>query len=81
MNYQRVLIGVAIGTAVAGLGILFFHPAGKKLRKKAVDIGLDAADKLIDLLRTTLPVEETEKVQTPEPERSRTRTSQVVTES
>ena len=78
MNYKRVLAGVAIGTAVAGIGILLFHPAGKKLRKKAVDIGLDAADKLIDLLRTTLPVEETEADQTAE--RTRRRANDFVTE-
>jgi gas vesicle protein len=52
MNYKRVLVGVAIGSAVAGLGFLMFHPSGKKIRRKAADIGLDAVDKLIDMMRS-----------------------------
>jgi len=55
MKYQRILIGAAIGTAVAGVGFLLFHPAGKKFRSKAADIGLEAADKFIDYLRTKTP--------------------------
>ena len=53
MNYQRILLGAVIGTAVVGAGFMLFHPAGKKIRKKAMDLGLEAADKLIDYVRTT----------------------------
>ena len=55
MNSQRILVGAAVGTALVGIGILFFHPSGKKFRKKAVDLGLDAADKLIEYMRTSTP--------------------------
>jgi gas vesicle protein len=51
MKTQRILIGAAVGTAIAGIGFLLFHPSGKKMRSKAVDLGLDAADKLIDYVR------------------------------
>ena len=51
MNYQRILIGAAVGTALAGVGFLLFHPSGKKFRSKAADLGLDAADKLIAYVR------------------------------
>jgi gas vesicle protein len=54
MNYQRLFVGIAIGSAVAGLGFLLFHPSGKKLRRRAADIGLDAADKIIDMLRSSV---------------------------
>ena len=53
MNYQRILLGAVIGTAVVGAGFMLFHPSGKKIRKKAMDLGLDAADKLIDYIRST----------------------------
>ena len=51
MNYQKILVGAAIGTAVAGVGFLLFHPSGKKFRSKAMDLSLDAADKLITYVR------------------------------
>ena len=57
---KRILIGVAVGTALAGVGFMLFHPSGRKIRKKAMDIGLDAADKLIDYIRTTIPDPESE---------------------
>ena len=53
MKYQKVLIGAAVGTAIAGLGFLLFHPSGKKFRKKATDIGLDAVDKLIEYVKAS----------------------------
>ncbi len=52
MKYQRILVGAAIGTALAGVGFLLFHPSGKKFRSKVADLGLDAADKLIEYMRT-----------------------------
>jgi hypothetical protein len=55
MKYQRIVAGAAIGTALAGIGFLLFHPSGKKLRRKAADLGLDAADKLIEFMRTHKP--------------------------
>jgi|GEM_PF-4648185 len=58
MNYQRILKGAAIGSAAGGLAFLAFHPAGKRIRKKVMDLGLDVADTLIDLMRTTIPLQE-----------------------
>lgn len=55
MNSQRIIVGAAIGTAVAGIGFLLFHPSGKRFRDKAIDLGLDAADKLIEYIRTRTP--------------------------
>jgi len=55
MKYQRILTGAAIGTTLAGIGFLLFHPSGKKMRRKAADLGLDAADKLIEFIRTHKP--------------------------
>jgi gas vesicle protein len=53
MKYQKILIGAAAGAAVAGLGFLLFHPSGKKFRRKAADLGLDAVDKMIDYVRAS----------------------------
>jgi hypothetical protein len=60
MNSQRILIAAGITAAAAGIAFLAFHPRGKKIARKATDIGLEAADKIIDLLRTTLPGNEEE---------------------
>lgn len=76
MNYQRVLIGVAVGAAVAGVGFLMLHPKGKKVMRQACDIALDATDKFIDLLRTAQHAEEAA-----ETSRQRTRPGEPVTES
>ena len=53
MKYQKILIGAAVGSALAGVGFLLFHPGGKKFRRKAADLGLEAADKLIEYMRVT----------------------------
>jgi len=53
MKYQKILIGAAVGSAIAGVGFLLFHPSGKKFRRKAADLGLDAVDKMIDYVRAT----------------------------
>ena len=50
---QKIVTGAVIGSVLAGIGFLAFHPGGKKLRRKLGDIGLDAADKIIDILKTT----------------------------
>jgi len=51
MNYQKIVTGAIIGSAVVGIGFMLFHPAGRKIRRKAMDLGIDAADKLIDYIR------------------------------
>ena len=53
MNYQKIVTGAIIGSAVVGIGFMLFHPAGRKIRRKAMDLGIDAADKLIDYIRTS----------------------------
>ncbi len=55
MNYQKVLSGMAIGAAVAGIGFIAFHPGGKKIRTMIADMGCDAADKIINAMRTEVP--------------------------
>ena len=81
MNYQKVIIGAAIGSAVVGLGFLLFHPAGKNIRRKAVDIGLDAADKIIELLRTqATTAADAETSESDGSSSTRQRTAQPVTE-
>jgi len=53
MNKQKIVTGAIIGSAVVGIGFILFHPAGRNIRKKAMDLGIDAADKLIDYIRNS----------------------------
>ncbi|MEO8087277.1 MAG: hypothetical protein ABI763_10680 [Bacteroidota bacterium] len=55
MNTQKVLTGMAIGAAVAGIGFIAFHPGGKKMRNMIADLGCAAIDKMTEAISAEVP--------------------------
>ncbi|CAN5544213.1 hypothetical protein BH11BAC1_BH11BAC1_15300 [soil metagenome] len=55
MKTQKVLTGMAIGAAVAGIGFIAFHPGGKKIRSMIADLSCAAFDKMTDAISTEVP--------------------------
>ena len=51
MTYKRLIYGIALGSAIAGIGYVLLHPSAKKIRSRLFDMTLDGIDHLIDVLR------------------------------